>query len=222
MDKETLIRRIEGLTDLGTEALLTKYTTSMNSERLELTSFYKFRSASMSFILKLFGKSHPYYKEFMAHTKNAHPSSAYRGIGMLSAIQDEVELGWLNSTRSLISADIFGDFLEMAEHLLEEKYKDPAAVLAGSALEQHLKNLALSNGVKTTYDHNGKEAPKKADVLNADLVKAGVYTKTDQKSITSWLDIRNNAAHGKFAEYNDEQVKFMLMAISEFMGRVSV
>jgi hypothetical protein len=29
----------------------------------------------------------------------------------------------------------------------------------------------------------------------------------DQKQITAWLDLRNNAAHGKYSAYSDTQVK---------------
>lgn len=221
MNTEGLTQRVDELIELGNAALVTGKPNALGGENLDLEPFYKFRTASISFILKLYGESHPYLSEFSEHAKNSQPSCAKRGIGILSAIKDEIENGWLNTTRGLISADIFGDFIEMAEHLLEENYKDPAAVLAGSALEQHLKNLAISNSVETTYEYKGKQAPKKADVLNADLVKAGVYSKIDQKSITSWLGIRNDAAHGKFDEYNKEQVEFMLVAVSEFMGRVS-
>jgi len=140
---------------------------------------------------------------------------------MLKAAKTEIEQGWLISAKGLISSDIFGDFLEMADHLLEEGYKDPAAVIVGSALEQHLKGLCQANGVETTVERNGKIVPKKADVINSDLVKEGVYTKLDQKSVTFWLDIRNNAAHGNFEAYNSDQVRLLLSGVSEFMGRTS-
>lgn len=221
LNTKELTDRVDELITLGNEALSTEWANHMGSRNLNLESFYKFRAASISFLLKLFGDSHPYFNEFSNHAENAQPSSAKRGIGILKAVKDEIEKGWLNTTRGLISADIFGDLIEMAEHLLEENYKDPAAVLIGSALEQHLKMLAIDNKVETTYENKGKQVPKKADVLNADLVKANVYTKIDQKSITSWLGIRNDAAHGKFDEYNKEQVQFMIIAVSEFMGRTA-
>ena len=60
-----------------------------------------------------------------------------------------------------------------------------------------------------------------ADVLNADLVKAGIYDKNEQKLVTAWLGARNSAAHGKYDEYNSEQVKHMLEGIRQFMARHS-
>lgn len=67
---------------------------------------------------------------------------------------------------------------------------------------------------------SGKAVPRKADTLNADLAKAGKYTKLDQKQITAWLDLRNKAAHGKYSEYTNEQVVLMLAGVRDFVSRV--
>lgn len=221
LNTEQLNNRIDELINMGSETIATERTVN-HRKHVDLITFYKFRSASISFVLKLFGDKHPYYTDFAEKVGDAMPSTTKRAIGMLHAIKGEIEQGWLTSTRGLISADIFGDFIEMAEHLLDEGYKDPAAVLIGSALEQHLKNLCAANEIEISIERNDKVIPKKADVINADLVKGDVYSKLDQKSVTFWLGIRNNAAHGKFEEYNAEQVKFMLSAVSEFMGRTAV
>jgi hypothetical protein len=61
--------------------------------------------------------------------------------------------------------------------------------------------------------------PKKADLLNSELAAAGAYSKLDQKSITSWLDLRNKAAHGKYSEYTKEQVVLTLQGVRDFMVR---
>jgi hypothetical protein len=86
----------------------------------------------------------------------------------------------------------------MATHLLDNRYKDAATVIAGSTLEGHLRQLAEKTGVPST---NEDGHPLKADRLNADLVKVGAYEKTDQKSITAWLGLRNHAAHGDYEKY---------------------
>jgi hypothetical protein len=126
------------------------------------------------------------------------------------------------TTRGLISSEVFADFLEMAEHLLEENYKDAAAVMIGSTLEEHLRQLAATNNVDVEeLNRQDRMVPRKADVINADLAKA-VYGKLDQKNITAWLDLRNKAAHGRYAEYNKELVQGMLNGVREFMGRVRV
>ena len=52
-------------------------------------------------------------------------------------------------------------------------------------------------------------------------MKAEVYLKLDQRAVTTWLDLRNKAAHGKYAEYSLEQVRLMQQGITEFMARVA-
>ena len=138
-----------------------------------------------------------------------------RIAGILDALRTAYSAGYLSTVSELIHAEMFADFLEMAEYLLREGYKDPAAVIVGSVLEEHLRRLADHNG--TPVEVAGK--PKKAEQLNADLAGQTVYSKLDQKSITSWLDLRNKAAHGKYTEYTKEQVQLQLSGIQEFIKR---
>lgn len=177
-----------------------------------------FRSAGLSFFANTFGAEHPYYKEFDHVTKDAYKSAAQAGRGILIAARDEVSGGWAVTARGIVSAEIFGDFMDMAQYLLAEKYKDPAAVMAGSVLEEHLRQLGNKYGVPIDqHDSKGKTVPKKAEVINADLVKAGAYNVLNQKLVTGWLDLRNKAAHGKYNEYTIQNVELMMQGILQFM-----
>lgn len=135
--------------------------------------------------------------------------------GMLLALKQAYEKGYLHTVEELIHADLFSDFFEMAEYLLSEGYKDPSAVIAGSVLEEHLRKLCIKNGI--TVETSGR--PKKADSLNSELAAKAVYSKLDQKSVTAWLGLRNKAAHGKYSEYNKGQVDFMIKSVREFLSR---
>ena len=156
----------------------------------------------------------------------APPKSPYRQsmdhilsskVGALRALRRDYDAGYLGSVQSLVRAEVFADFLEMAEHLLAQGYKDPAAVLVGSVLEEHLRALCDGRGIPSQT--SGK--PKKADTLNAELASTGVYNKLDQKSVTAWLDLRNKAAHGHYDEYTADQVGNMLLGVREFATRVA-
>lgn len=137
--------------------------------------------------------------------------------GILSALRIAYdEEGYLATVVELIHADVFSDFVEMAEYLLSEGYKDPSAVIVGSVLEEHLRQLCAKNSIP--IDMAGK--PKRAEQLNADLAGQAIYSKLDQKSITSWLDLRNKAAHGKYSEYSKDQVTLYLQGVRNFMSRV--
>src|SRR5258705_542787 len=88
--------------------------------------FSALRSASLSFIDRVFGQGHPHYREFDQKVKDVSEDYTNNALGILVAIRDEIRGGWIFTTRGLVSAEVFSDFLEMAEHLLTEGYKDPA------------------------------------------------------------------------------------------------
>lgn len=136
---------------------------------------------------------------------------------IVEAIRADYGAGRLRSLEESIHAEVFGDFLDMAQYLLEEmSLKDPAAVVGGSALEAHLHKLADKVGVIRT-DSGGK--PKKATVLNADLKKAGAYGGGDEKQVTAWQAIRNDAAHGDYGKYVAEQVRLLIAGVRDFIAR---
>lgn len=133
--------------------------------------------------------------------------------GILRGIKSDLESGMLADVRQLLRAEIFSDFLEMAAHLLEEGYKDPAAVVLGAVLEDSLRKLAESRGLATNSPA-GKALT--IDPLNVALAKDGAYNALVQKQITSWANLRNDAAHGRFVAYDEGQVKHMMQFLEKF------
>ena len=107
----------------------------------------------------------------------------------------------------------------MAQHLINEGYKDAAAVIAGSPLEAHLRRLCLKSGIPCDVTSGASTVPKKADRLNSELAQASSYSKLDQKNVTAWLDLRNKAAHGKYAEYELPQVNLLVAGVRDFITR---
>jgi len=140
---------------------------------------------------------------------------AQRLAGILNALRDDYSAGYMATVEELVHADLFDDFLDMAQELVNKNYKDAAAVIAGSVLEEHLRKLAGLNAVATRTG----SSHKKADTINADLVKAGVYNKLEQKNVTAWLGLRNDAAHGNYESYTTSQVQTMLTNVRDFMTR---
>jgi hypothetical protein len=144
-----------------------------------------------------------------------------RLVGVLDSLSRDLKSGYLKSLEELIHGELFGDFLDMSQHLLDNGYKDAAAVIAGSTLESHLRQLAKRFAVDSETRTSSGIRAKTADALNSDLAKASVYAVLDQKNVTAWLDLRNKAAHGQYSEYQKEQVAIMVAAIRDFMTRHS-
>lgn len=144
---------------------------------------------------------------------NQHYEHFSRMVGVANAIKHDVSNGLLVNFSSLARAEVFADFLEMGEYLLNEGYKDAAAVIIGSVLEDSLRMLCERASL-TVVGNSGK--PLTIDPLNTKLVKAEVYGKLVQKQVTTWADLRNKAAHGKYDEYDAKEVKFMLLFVQSF------
>lgn len=185
-----------------------------------LTGIY---SKSKSAIVRISGVNSEYYKDALGAINSGGMYAAPRVIklyGVLKALRSDIENGYLKTAHEIIQSEIFSDYLEMAEYLSREHYKDAAAVIAGSTLEAHLKELAKEHSVELFFAKpNGDTIPKKADVINAELAKANVYSLTYQKSITAWLGIRNDAAHGNYDKYTAAQVDLMIQGIRQFTLR---
>jgi hypothetical protein len=134
-------------------------------------------------------------------------------VSVATALRDDMQAGWLDSIVELVHADTYSDFLEMAEGLLEQGYKDAAAVIAGSSLEVHIRALCIKHNV----DIEVSGRLKKADTMNADLKKDGAYGALEQKQVTAWLDLRNSAAHGDYAKYDAKDVGYLIRGVRDFM-----
>lgn len=119
----------------------------VDNYHLEHTPFFEFRSSALSSLLMTVGKDHPYYIEFNTKCDNKFRDHAEAGIGILSAALSELKEGWLYAAKTLVTAEIFTDFIEMASYLADENYKDAAAVIAGIVLEEQL--CQLTDCVKT-------------------------------------------------------------------------
>ena len=125
--KQLLIKRIEDLIAVGKQAI------NNAGSDLFMSHKVRFRTQSLSFIMALNDDSHPNYREFDNASRFNGISNVKNSIELLEGIKQDIENDYyLASIRGLVSAEIFGDYLEMAEHLLNEDYKIPAAVITGS------------------------------------------------------------------------------------------
>lgn len=181
--------------------------------------FFQFRTEAMNLIRRSCGEDSDHYRELkrLAEGKDTGNNSYFMPsyLGVLNAAQRDFEAGLLFDLRSLIAAELLGDFVEQAEVLLQEGYHVPVASLAGAILEDTLRKLCEARAIPVP-------AKTKIDSLNADLARAGVYDKLVQKRITALADIRNNADHGHFDRFTredvDDFVKWLRRFSADYLG----
>jgi hypothetical protein len=212
-------RRIDQLIEQSDSVLRTTTTTRGGQTFVDNGAMAALRAASLSFLTNVFGQRHPIVQGFETEAKGTFSHDAEAARAILISAKNEMEGGWTATVRGLVAAEFFFDFLEMAEYLLLEGYKDAAAVIIGSVLEEHLRELCRETGIPTSIDKADCPVAKKAEALNSELASAGRYGKLDQKNVTAWLDLRNKAAHGKYDEYSRAQVELMYQSITDFLAR---
>jgi hypothetical protein len=163
---------------------------------------------------RLVPRSSTYAKEAAAYRDQPSHVRIPELIGILKAIREDVNAGWLTTVEELLHAETFADFLERARELNGKGYKDAAAVVAGTVLESHLRLLCDKNGIPAKLPAGG---PKKAESMNSQLARGGVYSVLQQKQVTAWLGIRNAAAHGNYGSYTGTDVVNLISGVEQFI-----
>ena len=213
---QKLKRRIERLLAKGQSVLATAKTYSPNvtghQTKVDTRPFAEWRTQSLALLTGFLGAQHIYVASFEKTVRVSNNRSVKSGIGILKAVGEDLEDGCLTDIRTLVSAEVFTDFLAMVEHLLEHGYKDPAASLCGAVLEEGLRRIATNRGVSLRTRDD-------LSALNHKLAAKGVYTRLVQKRLAVWTDVRNAAVHGKFAEYSKADVADMLAGVSSFLAQ---
>lgn len=206
--KSRVLQRLDTLLEAGEAVLRTEHRIEHTAGRwVDGALLSQWRTSCLHFLSRVLGESSEHYRNF---PKGFQAGDVGRMIGVMKAAKDDIESGFLFDRDLLISADAFDDILDQAEHLLENKYRDAAAVLIGAALESTLRKMCARSGIGLT----GYET---IEPLNVKLAGQGVYNKLVQKQITAWADLRNNAAHGHFDNYSQSNVEDMDKWVRSFL-----
>jgi hypothetical protein len=179
-------------------------------DTVDYGEFNGWKAQSRVFLTGLLGEAHAYVTSFESNVQKSFPDHAKAGVEMLRNVSEDFARGYLKTLRALISAEVFQDFLEMADHLLASSYKDPAAMLAGAVLEDGLKRVATSRGI-TVRERDDLSS------LNARCADSAIYNRLKQKQVQTWIALRNHADHAEFTSYSAEDVEQMLSGVRTFL-----
>jgi len=213
---EKILSRLNDLIIAGEEVLSTKRALGpgvAGDYRVDGQLAHQWATSVQNLLVRVFGDQSEHYKNYTALvTRHLFYSPVLHAQGVLIAAKDDYEQEQLFDVRQLVEAELFDDFLEQAGSLLASGYFQPAAVIAGSVLEDGIRKLCLANKIKL-------QAKPKLDKMNADLAKAGVYTKLVQKRVTILADLRNKAAHGEWDQFDRADVEEMIPAVRRIMEK---
>lgn len=214
--EQRVATRLRELIEMGERVLQTKrdpgpgmigFDSFVDSEKA-----YQWFTSAQSVLDRGLGSDSAHYKNFsaIAGKQGMTFSPVRRGQGILRAALADLEGGYLFDLRRLVESEVFVDLLDQAAELHRAGYNGPAALVAGCVLEDCLRRLCGRHGLALP-------AKPKLDSMNADLAKAGVYSKLVQKRITAIADVRNNAAHGNWGEFDKGDVEEMIGWVAQFV-----
>lgn len=214
---EKILKRFEELFAQGTALLTTAYNNpflTLGGTGILLVNrpmAEQWGVSTLSFIGRIIGKGSEHYERFSLFLPEiGYAETAGNALAVLRAAQSDYKGGYLFEARKAIRAEVFDDFIEQADYFLGEGYFQVAALIAGSVLEDSMRQLCARRGLTL--------APKpKLDTMNAELAKAGIYSVLIQKKVTWLADIRNKAAHGKWKEFSRDDSAEMVKAVRRFV-----
>jgi len=176
---ERVLARLDQLIEKADQALATHTPPPPNVigfPTLDSEPFTEWQTQSLAFLVNLLGDGHVYVRTFRETVDGGYQGAVKAGKGILIAVREDVAGGYLTRLKALVAAEVFSEFVEMGEHLLDAGYKDPAASLAGAVLENGLRQIANQHGTKL-------RAKEDLSSLSSKLAQAGVYNRLTQKKV---------------------------------------
>lgn len=172
-------------------------------------AYFQVKVSALNLLARTAGENSIYFRELVAMGGDARLVNPSILRGVLTAAMTDFREGFMADTKLLVSAEVFADFLVQAEVLLEHDYKDAAAVIIRSVLEDALRRVCNSNSIEVR-DRAGIAELAKA------LGKKNFLSAVQAKEIEAKKEVGNKAAHGRFEEYSKEDV----IAFHEFVQRL--
>lgn len=215
MDQE-IAERFKNVIDKGNKVLADRgIPRPGETNRVKDQPCLEWQSQSLALLHTVFGPDHTFTQNFESSTTAHGEPMPYvnfvqQGMGVLNAANEDFSKGWTWTFKEKLHADVFDDFLEMAEHLKNDGINEAAIVLAGGTLEEHLRQLSGKNNLPVENS---------AAKMNDALWKKGVYSKPTWRHLQGWYDLRTEAAHGTKRTHTDADVEDMIKGIRKFIDQ---
>jgi hypothetical protein len=152
-----------------------------------------------------------------------HVNNSAGVLGAFAVFQAAAKIaadGKLGSALESVRVETLSDLLDQADTLLRAFHIVAAAVVAGGALETHLRRLCDANGLAWT----GEGSISKYEGALAIARNAGseIISKTDGAVVKGWGSIRNDAAHDPINfKHTADEVRLMVDGIRQFLARTT-
>ena len=171
--------------------------------------YFEARTSALNLLRRIAGENNIYYHE-LANMERLNPGVM---LAILRAAQTDYCEGFMVDAKLLVSAEVLTDILTQAEVLLDNDYKDAAAVIIRSVLEDGLRRICNANGISVS---NRDGVAQLADKL----VKNNSLTALQRKEIDANKQIGNDAAHARFDQYTADDVNRFREYVLRFLAEM--
>ncbi len=201
-DREQVILKFKELIDKAQHACNERSASADGT--ISGDAYFEVRTSALNLLARVTSEDSFYVRE-LRDMKTLNP---FVMKGILNAALVDYTQGFMADSKLLVSAEVFADFLVQAEILLENDYKDAAAVVIRAVLEDGLRRLCSASELMPSPRDGVHQLAEK-------LLRKGAITSLQFKEIEAKKEVGNNAAHGHFDEY----AKADVVAFYEFVQR---
>ena len=183
-------------------------------------------SLARSVVYDMRGENHP----LMTDLTDVQPMHTVDPIAFFPAARAVLhslvtlyEQGGLSSPRLEIAHEIEGDILDIAQKQVEaaEGNTDELRKQLQLGIAAFLAGVALEDALRRLCDANGIDYPQRTSISNLleRLYQPNVISVSENKEITVWGDVRNNADHGRFSDITHSRVLSMVIGVQGFINK---
>lgn len=139
------------------------------------------------------------------------------GAALLDHVIEDIDAGLFGSIENGVSAATFGDLLDHAEAYLKDQRKEPAGVLAGVVFEDSARRV-YRNVIK--LPDKGVDLEQIINALQKSTPPdAPTITGVEGKRAKAAADVRTQATHARWAEFNASDVRATIDFTREFIRK---
>ncbi len=177
------------------------------------TAWRQWSTSTLNLLSVISGEHSVHYANFKTlydkSSRYTYRSEAEAMHGVFLGAKSDFEGGYIFKLETLISGEIFSDFVSLAKQAMKEHNKDVAAVLACAALEDALKRYAGANGLSV----NDKVMQ---EVVGA-LKSKGLISGAQKSLLDTMPKIRDYAMHANWEKISSEDVSSVIGFVEQFL-----
>lgn len=205
---DRVIRRLNELAEQSTKIRIERddYIQTVNQQ-----DWHEWATSVLSLFKGAFGPDSSHYQNFKKIYDGFDGMTWQKesAVGVFFAARADYGGGYMFNLRSMVSGEVFGDFVALARKSLDEGFKDVAVVLASAALEDALKRYAEREGLQIS--------DKDMSEVVAALKAKGLVGGAQKQLLDSMPKIRNYAMHANWSKISDVDTASIIGFVEQFI-----